>query len=227
MTRRLLFAISLAAFTPTLAHAQNAEPQFSRHVAAVFSRLGCNGGTCHGAVKGQNGFRLSLFGADPALDHDRLLREFGGRRLNFQTPEQACCSEGDRRRSATAAASAWTPAAPSTNSCAAGSPAGASSTPPERSRVTELRVTPAEHTAKPGEELSAQVEATFADGTTEDVTRLCSFESLDSHVAAVERDGAGADQGRRRHGPDRPLPRRAGRRPRARAPRRQARRFPT
>src|SRR4051812_37478114 len=25
-------------------------PLFSRHVAAVFSRLGCNGGTCHGAV---------------------------------------------------------------------------------------------------------------------------------------------------------------------------------
>ena len=34
-------------------------------------------------MKGQNGFRLSLFGADPAGDHDRILREFGGRRLNL------------------------------------------------------------------------------------------------------------------------------------------------
>ena len=40
-------------------------------------------GGCHGAVKGQNGFRLSLFGADPAGDHDRLMREFGGRRINL------------------------------------------------------------------------------------------------------------------------------------------------
>src|SRR5205814_2388881 len=64
----------------------DAAPLFSRDVQAVFSRLGCNGGGCHGAVKGQNGFKLSLFGADPLLDHDRLLHEFGGRRLNFHDP---------------------------------------------------------------------------------------------------------------------------------------------
>src|SRR5215467_6075503 len=58
-------------------------PRFSRHVVPLFSRLGCNAGSCHGAVKGQNGFRLSLFGADPALDHARLLREHSGRRLNL------------------------------------------------------------------------------------------------------------------------------------------------
>src|ERR1700739_4043464 len=81
-------------FTPTLGAIlllttplAAAEPRFSRHVEAVFSRLGCNGGACHGAVKGQNGFRLTLFGADPALDHERVLREFAGRRLDLQTPE--------------------------------------------------------------------------------------------------------------------------------------------
>src|SRR5579864_5557348 len=61
-------------------------PLFSRHVVAVFSKLGCNGGMCHGAVKGQNGFRLALFGADPALDYERIIHEFGGRRLNRQDP---------------------------------------------------------------------------------------------------------------------------------------------
>src|SRR5438309_10831176 len=72
-----------AADEPTLP----AEPRFSRHVVPLFSRLGCNAGSCHGAVKGQNGFRLSLFGADPALDHERLLRELGGRRLDRLDPE--------------------------------------------------------------------------------------------------------------------------------------------
>src|SRR5581483_11675089 len=66
-----------------------AEPRFSRHVEAVFSRLGCNGGACHGAVKGQNGFRLSLFAADPTLDHERLLREVAGRRVNVLEPDQS------------------------------------------------------------------------------------------------------------------------------------------
>src|SRR6185436_18852093 len=66
---------------------QPTEPRFSRHVVPLFSRLGCNAGACHGAVKGQNGFRLTLFGADPGLDHARLVREFGGRRLNVQVPD--------------------------------------------------------------------------------------------------------------------------------------------
>src|SRR4029077_1472929 len=79
------FLLSLLLLCPGPAHAQE-EPRFSRHVVAVFSKLGCNGGTCHGAVKGQNGFRLALFGADPALDHERLIHEFGGRRLNLHNP---------------------------------------------------------------------------------------------------------------------------------------------
>src|SRR5438105_11239962 len=85
--RRRLAATWVAALLLTAAPLRAAEPQFTRHVEAVFSRLGCNGGTCHGAVKGQNGFQLSLFGADPALDHERLLRGAGGRRVNLLQPE--------------------------------------------------------------------------------------------------------------------------------------------
>ena len=70
MPRRCLsLIVALSLVVPSVALAQDDTPQFSRHVAAVFSKRGCNGGACHGAVKGQNGFRLTLFGADPALDH--------------------------------------------------------------------------------------------------------------------------------------------------------------
>src|SRR5436189_2220323 len=87
MTRRTFFlALGILAVLPSLVAAQET-PSFHRHIAALFSRLGCNGGSCHGAVKGQNGFRLSLFGADPALDQARLLREDAGRRLNRNDPD--------------------------------------------------------------------------------------------------------------------------------------------
>src|ERR1700752_4681366 len=86
MTHRCLFVALLIVLSAARVGAEDA-PRCTRDVTAVFSRLGCNGGACHGAVKGQNGFCLSLFGADPALDHERLTREFGGRRLNFQAPE--------------------------------------------------------------------------------------------------------------------------------------------
>ena len=40
---------------------------FSRDVAAVFSKLGCNSGGCHGAVNGGSGFATTLFGGNPTL----------------------------------------------------------------------------------------------------------------------------------------------------------------
>ncbi len=39
-------------------------PDYVRDVNPVLSRLGCNAGTCHGAAKGKNGFKLSLRGYD-------------------------------------------------------------------------------------------------------------------------------------------------------------------
>src|SRR5262245_45711785 len=83
----LILAFLLTAASAESYAAEPTVPSYQRHVAALFSRLGCNGGACHGAVRGQNGFRLSLFGADPVVDRDRLLHEFGGRRLNFHDPE--------------------------------------------------------------------------------------------------------------------------------------------
>ena len=71
----------------SVVQAAEREPLFSRHIVPLFSRLGCNAGSCHGAVKGQGGFRLTLFGADPALDHQGLLREAAGRRLNRVLPD--------------------------------------------------------------------------------------------------------------------------------------------
>src|SRR5205823_14018525 len=45
----------------------------------------------------------------------------------------------------------------------------------ERSRVTRLRVTPPEQTVAPGARYQLRVEATFADGSIEDVSDLCSY----------------------------------------------------
>src|SRR6185369_10160432 len=45
------------------------EIHFVRDVQPVLSKLGCNAGTCHGAAKGKNGFKLSLRGYDPEFDY--------------------------------------------------------------------------------------------------------------------------------------------------------------
>ena len=60
---------------------------FRLDVMPVFARAGCNMGSCHGAARGKDGFRLSLFGFDPAGDYHRLTREMPGRRINLANPE--------------------------------------------------------------------------------------------------------------------------------------------
>lgn len=66
---------------------------FRLDVVPVFMRAGCNWGACHGAARGKDGFRLSLFGFDPDGDHYRLTREINGRRVNLAIPNDSLMVE--------------------------------------------------------------------------------------------------------------------------------------
>ncbi len=61
--------------------------RFRNDILPILTRAGCNTGKCHGSASGKDGFRLSLFGYDPAGDHYRLTREQSGRRINLADPE--------------------------------------------------------------------------------------------------------------------------------------------
>ncbi|MEX0676343.1 MAG: DUF1549 and DUF1553 domain-containing protein [Pirellulales bacterium] len=65
------------------------QPSFVRDVMPALSKLGCNAGTCHGSLNGKNGFKLSLRGYDPVLDHRALTDDIAGRRINRAAPEQS------------------------------------------------------------------------------------------------------------------------------------------
>ncbi len=54
---------------------------FENDIVPILSRHGCNSSGCHGKAEGQNGFKLSVFGFDPAADYDALTKEGRGRRV--------------------------------------------------------------------------------------------------------------------------------------------------
>src|SRR5262249_37433955 len=54
---------------------------FANQIVPIFTKLGCNGGGCHGKSGGQNGFALSLLGFVPELDYQTLVKEDRGRRV--------------------------------------------------------------------------------------------------------------------------------------------------
>src|SRR2546426_4300091 len=62
---------------------------FVRDVEPIINKIGCTGGTCHGAAKGKNGFRLSLRGYDPEFDYTSLVDDLSGRRFNRADPAQS------------------------------------------------------------------------------------------------------------------------------------------
>jgi hypothetical protein len=188
----LLLAACIGVYPGTLhaADTAKARPLFSRHVVPVLARLGCNaGGACHGTVKGQEGFRLSLFGGKPEEDYTRLTREFDGRRLNFNDPARSLIllkatgqvSHGGGKRTEAGSADYhllrdW---------IAAGAPFD----DPAKSQITRLTVSPVEHVLKVGETRRFQVTASYIDGSTADVTNLCKHETRDDEIAAIDPSG--------------------------------------
>src|SRR5207237_229364 len=62
---------------------------FVRDVQPILSKVGCNAGTCHGAAKGRNGFKLSLRGYDVDFDYHALVDDVAGRRVNRAAPDES------------------------------------------------------------------------------------------------------------------------------------------
>src|SRR5437899_1251545 len=74
-----------------LAASTRAQTQFSFEgdIAPIFTKNGCNNSSCHGSLKGQNGFHLSVFGYDPAGDFKAILKDSNGRRVDLKDPEKS------------------------------------------------------------------------------------------------------------------------------------------
>ncbi len=172
-------------------------PDFRRDVMAVLSKAGCNQGACHGNLNGKGGFKLSLRGEDPDFDHAALTRDGLGRRTDPFHPAEslllqkalgAVAHEGGRRFAPESdeyrILRDWIAAGALKDSPVA----HASGTP--ASVVTRLVVTPPEQiVVEPADSVTLRVEATFADGSVRDVTRLAVFEPSAPGVAAVAADG--------------------------------------
>lgn len=165
------------------------QPLFSRHVVAAFSKLGCNGGTCHGAVQGKNDFRLSLFGAKADFDYEQVTRHLGSRRIDLLDVDRSLLllkATGGIPHGGGKVLSVDRPEYRLLRKWIA---EGAKLNDLAASRMTRFTVTPNQSATTIGQTYALRAEATFADGSTQDVTSLCSFMSLDPLVASVDAAG--------------------------------------
>ncbi|QEL13204.1 DUF1549 domain-containing protein [Limnoglobus roseus] len=164
---------------------------FKLDVMPVFLRTGCNVGGCHGAARGKDGFRLSLFGFDPDGDHFRLTRELNGRRINLANPAESLLieksigkvphtggkkfGEGDEYYQAVMR---WLEADAPLDPPTVASPVSMEVFPP--SAVLDGK----------GEKQRLVVRAKYSDGTDRDVTSLALFLTNNEGSAKIDNDGS-------------------------------------
>jgi hypothetical protein len=162
---------------------------FTNDIEPILARFGCNSSGCHGKAEGQNGFKLSVFGFDPAADYAALTKESRGRRVFPAAPGQSLLlrkmsgqvPHGGGTRVAAGSADyetvrSW---------IAAGLPFGAPSDP----AVESIRVEPSQRLLAPRGRQQLRVVARWSDGSEADVTALSRFQSNNEGLAAVQPGG--------------------------------------
>lgn len=161
---------------------------FRHDVVPVLTKLGCNSGGCHGKAEGQAGFRLSVFGFDAPADHEALVKQNRGRRVNRVRPGASLLlgkatnriPHGGGQRTETATVyyrtlEKWLSEGATFDD---DSPA-----------LTSVEVQPAEAIMQVDGTRQVRVVAHFADNSIRDVSHLAEFQSNAEDVAAVTRDG--------------------------------------
>lgn len=161
---------------------------FDTDVLPVLSKAGCNAAACHGAAAGRGGFKLSLFAGDPAADHEAIVRELEGRRINLARPESSLLLAKPTEELDHGGGKRLEPRGDDARLLAAWIAMGAPR--PKLRRLTKLAVTPREALVSqaPGD-VQLRVVALFDDDLKRDVTASAVY--LSSDPAAVEAGASG------------------------------------
>ena len=163
---------------------------FRNDVMPVFMRNGCNSGGCHGASRGKDGFRLSLFGYDPEGDYFRLTREVIGRRINLALPESSmiitkCVGEAPHT-----GGKLFTNESESARNILRWLEAGAPNDKADVVQPISVEILPKQLLLEaPEQKFRLTVRARYSDGTDRDVTAMCLFLSSNDGSAKIDKEG--------------------------------------
>ena len=165
-------------------------PTFSGDVLPVLTKLGCNGGNCHGAMNGQNGFKLSLFGYHPGDDYAMIATADAGRRIDLASPEKSLLLRKPTFQEAHGGGAVLAAGSNAYDTLLAWIRDGARMDPAVDRRVVGVAVHPSEVVLHGLDQtLQLLVTARYSDGSESDFTGLAHFESNDSSIVEVDEKG--------------------------------------
>src|SRR4051794_37256717 len=184
-----LVALSLTAADDPVPNAEKSAPSFVNDVEPVLTRLGCNSGSCHGKLAGQNGFKLSLRGYAPELDYLAITRDARGRRIAKSRPRESLLLAKPLMRVPHKGGHRLTVGTPEYRTLLDWIAAGAPGPSGHEPAVVRIVVEPASRTYAPDEQQDLAVRAEYSDGGRRDVTSLALFKSNEEGLARVDGKG--------------------------------------
>src|ERR1700730_1317420 len=180
--------------TSTTALVQRADAplpvSFAGDILPVLTKYGCNSGSCHGALNGQNGFKLSLFGYEPENDYEMIVRKHEGRRVSLSDPEKSLLLLKPTFQVKHGGGKRFSKESPDYVTLLNWIRNGAQSVPAQERRMVALSVYPPSEVLF-GKESKGRllVTAKYSDGSESDVTQLVKFQSNDDSIASVDPQG--------------------------------------
>ena len=162
---------------------------FRNQVVPIFTKLGCNGGGCHGKSGGQNGFKLSLLGFVPEDDYEFLCKESRGRRIFPAVPGESLLIKKAIGRSPHGGGKRMENGSYEYNLLVQWIEQGMPYGTDKDAFVTGIKCIPEIRTMTRKSQQQISVIATYSDGTTEDVTRMALFEPNEAEMAECSTTG--------------------------------------
>ena len=162
---------------------------FRHEVMPILTKLGCNQGACHGGQHGKGGFRLSLLGFEPALDHTQIVKSAEGRRVTPFAPEESLLLLKPTLALAHGGGKRLEPESPEYDLIRLWLEQGAPEPADADPSVTSVAVFPDRRVMESGDAQRLVAVATLSDGTQRDVTARAKFDALNEAVAKVDAAG--------------------------------------
>ena len=162
---------------------------FRNQIVPIFTKLGCNGGGCHGKSGGQNGFKLSLLGFVPEDDYEFLCKESRGRRIFPAVPGESLLVKKAIGRSPHGGGKRMENGSYEYNLMVQWIEQGMPYGTDKDAFVTGIKCVPETRTMTRKSQQQISVIATYSDGTTEDVTRMALFEPNEAEMAECSTTG--------------------------------------
>lgn len=166
------------------------ELSFVNDIVPIFTRADCANSNCHGSIRGQKGFKLSLFGSDPEVDYEAITHNSDGRRIDRANPANSLVLRKPSMQVPHGGGQRFKAGSPDYEAMLDWLKKGAPFDAPGQARLRSMQVYPPEwRMVGLGSKLQLIAVGEYNDGSVRDLTSVVRFSSNIAAIASVNAKG--------------------------------------